>query len=449
MSLQESRLTLLLRRLALDRPELRAWAMYDWANSAFWTIIIAAVFPNFFGEVIAADLPPAEATRRYAIATAAAVGFVAVLAPLLGAIADYSAAKKRLLGFFMSVGALATAGLFFVGRGDLTIALLLFGLGNVGAAGSQVFYDSLLPHIARKDEIDRLSTAGYALGYIGGGTLLAVNLAWIAAPGSFGLPSAEFAARLSFLSVALWWAGFSIPLLRRVAEPPRRLHSREQPGLNPIPVALSRLARTFREIRLFRHAVLMLVAFAVYNDGINTIIRMAVIYATEVGISRNALIAAILLVQFVGVPFSFLFGHLAGTLSARGAILVALAVYVVISFVGYFMTTAAHFFALAFLVGTVQGGSQALSRSLFATLIPRNKSSEFFAFFGVFERFAGVVGPLVFALIIHTAGTTRPAVLSVMVFFIVGAALLTMVNVTEGQRAAAAAEQEAERRPAG
>jgi MFS transporter, UMF1 family len=382
---------------SLDRPELRAWAMYDWANSAFWTTVIAAVFPNYFSEVIASGLPPGEATRRFALATAAAVGLVALLAPVLGALADYSAAKKRLLGSFMLLGAVATGCMALLAEGHVMPALLLFGLGNVGAAGSQVFYDSLLPHIAAPDEVDMVSSAGYALGYLGGGLLLAVNLSWITAPEWFGLPSAQAAVRLSFLSVALWWVGFSIPLFRRVPEPARRLEQDEATGYNPIGVAFGRLGETFRELRLYRQAFLMLVAFAIYNDGINTIIRMATIYGTEIGIDRSSLIAAILLVQFVGIPFSLFFGRLAGRITARGAIFVALGVYVAISLLAYQMTTAAHFFALAFMVATVQGGSQALSRSLFATLVPRHKSAEFFAFFGIFEKFAGIVGPLVFA----------------------------------------------------
>ncbi len=414
--------------------------MYDWANSAFMVVIVTAVFPNYFASVAAADLPPATATTRLAIATTIALAIVAVLAPVLGAYADYRATRKRLLAVFVGLGVASTAGLYFVGRGDWALALGLFTLGNVGAAGSIVFYDSLLPHIARADEIDRISTSGYALGYLGGGLLFAINVAWMVKPDLFGIPGVEMAVRISFVSVAVWWLCFSLPLLRRVPEPPRALESDETIHGDPIRVAFSRLRETFQQLRHYRQALLMLVAFAVYNDGINTIIRMSSIYGTEIGIAREDLMSAFLLVQFVGVPFAFLFGGLAGWIGAKRAIFLALAVYAFISVLAYFMSTALHFYLLAVLVATVQGGSQALSRSLFASMIPKHKSTEFFGFFGVFDRFAGLLGPMVFAFVVGTTGTSRLAILSIIVFFVVGALLLSKVDVDEGQRRAREAE---------
>jgi UMF1 family MFS transporter len=426
----------ILQRLGLHRPELRAWAMYDWANSAFQTTIITAVFPLFFSDVAAAGLPPAVATARFAWATTIAVAVIAVLGPILGAIADYRGAKKAMLGAFMAVGVVATALMATIDRGDWLYAAALFMVSNIAIAATLVFYDSLLPHIASPDEIDRVSTSGYAMGYIGGGVLLAVNLAWILAPASFGLPDAIAAIKLSFVSVAVWWCVFSIPLFRRVPEPPRVLESDEHANENALRVALVRVRETFGELRGYRNAFLMLVAFLLYNDGIQTIIKMASIYGAEIGIDRNAQIAAFILVQFVGVPFSFLFGMLADRIGARTAVFVSLAVYTAISVLGYFMTTAAQFFALAFLVGTVQGGSQALSRSLFARMIPPHKSSEYFGFFSVFEKFAGIFGPAVFAAAVTLTGSSRPAVLSVIAFFIAGALVLTRVDVAAGQREA-------------
>lgn len=429
-----------LDRLGLSRPELRAWAMYDWANSAFWTTIIAAVFPAYFSRVAAANLPPATATSRFAWASAIAIAIVALISPVLGAIADYAALKKRMLAVFLGIGVASTLGLWFVDQGDWQLGLALFVLGNIGAAGSITFSDSLLPHIASPTELDRVSTSGYAIGYLGGGILLAVNTAWIAAPEWFGLPGGTFPVRLSFVSVAVWWLVFSVPIFRRISEPPATREKGEAKSEALFVAGFARVRHTFQELRLYRQAFLLLVAFAVYNDGINTIIRMASIFGTELGLPRDALILSFLVVQFVGVPFAFAFGRLAVHVGAKRSILLTLVVYTVISIFGYFVQTAWHFFMLAFMVGTVQGGSQALSRSLFASMIPRHKSSEFFAFFGIFEKFAGILGPLLFAIVAETLGSSRPAIVMIVGFFAVGGYLLTRVDVEAGQRAAREAE---------
>jgi UMF1 family MFS transporter len=438
----------MLERLGLHRPELRAWAMYDWANSAFLTVITTAVFPIFYSSVASAGVRPEVATFRYGVATTIGLALIALAAPGLGALADVVPIKKRLLGLFMAVGVVATALMFFIERGDWLFAATLFVVANIGVNGSFVFYDSFLPHVARPDEVDRVSTAGYALGYVGGGLLLALNLAWIQRPAWFGLPSgpglspneATLPARLAFVSVAVWWVAFAVPFFRRVPEP--AVHAGAAAG--GAGGAFRQLAATFRELRGFRNALLMLVAFLVYNDGIGTIIRMATIYGTEIGIGRGALITAVVLVQFVGIPFAFAFGALADRITAKRAIFIGLAAYTVISMIGYFMRTAAHFFALSVLVGMVQGGTQALSRSLFSSMIPQHKAGQFFGFFAVFEKFAGILGPLVFSLAIAVGGSSRGAILSVIAFFVVGAALLARVDVAEGQRAARAAERAAQ-----
>jgi UMF1 family MFS transporter len=260
-----------------------------------------------------------------------------------------------------------------------------------------------------------------------------VNLLWIQHPAAFGIPDDVTAIRLSFLSAALWWLLFSIPVLTRVPEPPS---GGGVLGLAAVGPALARLRRTFHELRSYKDALLMLCAFLIYNDGISTIIRMATSYGTEIGIGRGDLIAAVLMVQLVGVPFSLLFGALAGRIGARNAIHLCLAVYCVIALVGYSMTTAAHFYVLAFLVGVVQGGSQALSRSLYASMIPPGKSAELFGFFGVFEKFGGVVGPAVFAAAVRATGSSRPAILSLVAFFLLGGLVLSRVDVARGQAAA-------------
>jgi MFS transporter, UMF1 family len=449
-----------LSRLGLGRPELRAWAMYDWAASAMQTTIMVAVFPIYFVKVAGAGLQESGATQRLATVNTLALVIVALLSPVLGAISDYRALKKRLLAVFMLIGVTAVVGMYFVEQGDLDLASALFTVSLIGVAGSYVFYEALLPHIARPEEIDRVSAAGYALGYLGGGVLLALNLAWIQRPDWFGLPSGPglrpsettLPVRLAFLSVAVWWVLFSLPLFRRVPEPPAIIEPDEQPGANPVVTAFTRLGETFRELRSYRDAFLMLLAFLIYNDGIQTIIKMATAYGTELGIGQNALITAILLVQFVGIPCSFLFGMMATRIGAKRAIFLGLLAYTAISVLGYFMKTATHFFVLAGLVGMVQGGTQALSRSLFASMIPHHKSGEFFGFFSVFEKFAGIFGPLIFAGTIAVSGSSRNAILSVILFFGVGALLLLRVDVSEGQRAARVADRaitSAPGRPAG
>jgi UMF1 family MFS transporter len=425
--------------------------MYDWALSAQETTIAVAVFPIFFAQVAAAGLEAGGARDYVALSNSLATLIIAILSPILGAIADYAAVKKRMLAAFMAMGVISIALMFLIQRGDFQLASLLFVLALVGGAGSRVFYEALLPHIASHEEVDRVSTAGYALGYVGGGILLALNLAWIQAPGLFGLPSGPdltpaqetLPARLALVSVAVWWLLFSIPLFRKVPEPPPRLEADEERGLNPVKVGFSRLADTFREIRLYKHAFLMLLAFLIYNDGISTIQKMATIYGDEIGIGTGDMITAILVVQFVGIPCSFLFGFLAGRIGAKRSIYLGLVAYTGISVLGYFMTTATHFYILALLVGLVQGGTQALSRSLFATIIPRHKSGEFFGFFSVFSKFAATTGPLVFVLASNLTGSGRYGILSIILFFIVGGILLAFVDVEEGERVARAAEEAA------
>jgi len=424
-----------LDRIGLGRRELRAWAMYDWANSAFWTTAIVAVFPPFFSEYAAKGLDPQVATQRFAWSTTIAVTLVAIAAPILGTIADQRAMKKRLLGVFLIVGVVATLLMGTIESGEWLYAAILFIVANIGVAATLVFYDSLLPHIAAPGELDRVSTAGFAIGFIGGGVLLVINLAWILRPDLFGLPGTVAAIKLSLVSVGIWWLVFSVPLFRTVPEPPVPANA---PARLDFKTTLLTTWHTFQELRRNRNALWLLIAFLLYNDGIQTIIRMSSIYGAEIGIDRNAQIEAFVMVQFVGVPCSFLFGALADRIGAKTALFFALMVYAGVTVLGYFLMTEAQFFALAFLVGLVQGGSQALSRSLFARMIPKEKSSECFGFFAVFEKFAGVAGPAVFAASIALFHSSRAAVLSVLLFFVLGAIALTKVDVAAGQAHAAA-----------
>jgi UMF1 family MFS transporter len=294
-----------------------------------------------------------------------------------------------------------------------------------------------LPHIAGPEEIDQVSSRGYALGYMGGGILLAINLAMImlAPPELTGLMT-----RLTFLTVALWWFVFSIPVLRWVSEPKHRVLAGES-GINPMLVSFRRLVTTFRDIRRYRDLFIFLVAFWFYNDGIGTIIKMATIYGAEIGIGQTTLIGTLLMVQFVGIPFAFFFGWLAKRIGTKPSIYLSLLVYTGITIVGYFMSQEWHFWALGVAVATVQGGSQALSRSLFGRLVPKSKSAEFFGFFSVSEKFAGILGPLIFGVVGQAMGNSRLAIVSLIIFFVIGAVLLSRVNVEKGIIAAQSEER--------
>lgn len=423
--------------------------MYDWAVSSVQTTIMVAVFPVYFVQVVASGLSASGASQRLATANTITAIVVATLGPLLGTVSDFRAAKKRFLGSFLLLGVAAVSGLFFVQRGDLLLGTTLFVLTLICATASTVFYEALLPHIARPAEVDRVSTAGYALGYIGGGILLAANLAWILNPGIIGLAASSdpmssagtLPVRLAFLSVAIWWLLFSIPLFRRVPEPTPLLAPNEALSASLF-ATLAQFGGTIRELRRYRQALIMLTAFLLYNDGIQTIIKMATAYGAEIGIGSRDLIAAILIVQFVGIPCAFVFGTIADRGGAKRSIFAGLLVYVAISVLGYFMRTAMHFYLLALLTGMVQGGTQALSRSLFASLIPAHKSGEFFGFYSVFEKFASIFGPLLFAIAIAITGQSRLAILSVIVFFAAGAAVLSLVDVEQGRWVARQAERE-------
>ena len=430
----------LLERLALHRPELRAWALYDWANSVYMTTVLATLFPIYFRTIAGADLPPATATTRFALATSCAVTIVALISPVCGALADFAGNKKTMLARFLALGVTATGALFLVGRGEWELAALLFIASNVGASASIVFYNSLLPHVARPGEVNRLSTAGFALGYLSGGLVLAANLVMIEKHEWFGIPDRPAAMRISFLMAASWWALFSIPLFLKVKEPPRLQATASEKGRPLRNIVISRLRATLTGLSAHRDAALVLLAFLLYNDGINTIIRMAAIYGTDLGIGSSTLLLGILMVQFIGIPFALLAGALADRIGVKRVIFLTLFVYVVIAWLGYRMRTNADFLVLATLVGVVQGGAQALGRSLFASLVPRHKSAEMFGFFGVFDKFGGVMGSALFALTISLTGSGRVAILALSVLFIAGGAVLSLVDIERGKAAARAAE---------
>jgi UMF1 family MFS transporter len=663
------------------RRRKRAWAMYDWANSAFATTILAAVLPAYYSQVAGATLPTeATATGYWSVTLAIGLLIVAVMSPILGTVSDVMRGKKLFLSIFAGIGIIGTGLLVLVGTGDWMLASILFIVGRIGFAASLVFYDALLPHVAKPEDVDRLSSTGYAVGYLGGGLLLAINIAMIFILGS------KVGARLSFLSVAIWWAVFSIPILRQVPEPPAATVAIKA-GQNVIAASFDRLRDTLQDVRQYRELFKFLIAFLIYNDGIGTIIGLAVIYGAELGFGTLELIGALLMVQFAGIPFSFVFGRIpykdepnrafflafilwnlvmlpvvglggrillpddltgaplpdyktvgefAGTdvydadhtdvvrlglladpgrdaridrmtlategiwqnkqpddarfdgdrltyvisasvnaayaityngqsielfysegpdrgifrvyldgkpyqfedgdndlkrgevdayrktvrwnhrltieakndgkhtlivrstgernkkssgirldlgrvevmpparqaslplilgllalieiaglglawkvlqyraagladmLNTKRSVLLALLIYSVIAIWGFFIDAVIEFWLLGWMVAIVQGGSQALSRSLYASMSPRAKSGEFFGFFSVMEKFAGVIGPIIFATMVVLFGSSRPGILSLIVLFIAGGWLLTRVNVDEGRRIAQA-----------
>ncbi len=422
----------------LDRAHrkiVNAWCMYDWANSAYATTVMAAMLPPYFSSVAqGAGFTGAQASSMWGYVTSLTMLVIAFTSPILGAIADYTGSKKKfLLGFFI-VAIAFTSLLIFIGTGDWLLCLTFFALAGIGNAGANVFYDSLLPHVAHPDEIDQVSSKGYALGYLGGGLLLIVNLLMFTKPGWLGIPSEEWGIRLSFLSVGVWWVIFSIPMFRHVKEPPRS--SDYVATVNPLRAGFKRLGHTFRDLRRYKQLLLFLVAFWLYADGIGTIMKMATIYGAEIGIGMTSLVGALLMTQFVGVPFTFLFGWLARKLGTKRSIFLALSVYVLVSVGGYFMAETWHFWLLAFMVGLVQGGSQALSRSLFGSMTPKARSAEFFGFFDISSKFAGIAGPLLFGVVGQLTGSSRLSIVSLVVFFVVGMLLLRLVDEKEGIRVA-------------
>lgn len=414
-----------------------AWVMYDWANSAFATTVMAVILPNYFSAYIATE--GALSIWGYTVAIGSLIA--ALISPVLGAIADFRGSKKKFMVFFIALGVISTALLFLVDQpGDQLLASILYILGTIGFAGSLVFYDSLLPHVANPDEIDQVSSRGYAMGYIGGGLLLLVNVAMIflgpsLLPAMDETEATKLMMRLSLTSVAVWWSVFSIPILRRVKEP-ARMAEKSEIGQNVLTVGFKRFFKALKDISKFRDLFWFLLTFFVYANGIGTIITMAVAFGTDLGFGTMILIGTILMVQFVAAPFSILFGKLSKKLGIKKSITLSLLIYTVVAIVGYFMTEEWHFLLLGFGVAMVQGGSQALSRSLIGQLMPKSKTAEFYGFFSVSEKFNTVVGPFIMALVTDLTGNSRLGIVSLVVFFVVGIIMLRGVNIERGIRQA-------------
>lgn len=421
--------------MALDynRKKVISWSMYDWANSAFATTVMAGFFPVFFKQFWSVGTDVSMSTLQLGAANSVAGIIVAVLSPVLGAIADRGSAKKRFLFCFMALGIVATGAHYFIAKGRWEMAVAMFVLASVGYSGGNIFYDALLVSVAEEEKMDYVSALGFSLGYLGGGLLFALNIFMTLSPQTFGLTTASDGVRASFASVAVWWGLFSIPLFLFVDEPGSE---RKLGGWSVVRGGVGQLLATFREIRKLKVVVLFLLGYWFYIDGLNTIITMAVDYGLSLGFKSKDLLLALLITQIVGFPAAIGFGKIGEKLGAKTGIFIGLAVYLGVTVYAYSMQSEKEFFVLAAIIGLVQGGVQSLSRSLYARIIPRNKAAEFFGFFNMLGKFATVVGPFLMGLASVLTGNPRFSIFSISLLFVIGGALLYFVNVAEGHRLA-------------
>ncbi len=401
-----------------------SWAFYDWANSAFATTVMAGFFPVFFKEYWATGMSATDSTFWLGVGNSVASILVVLLAPIIGAFADQGGRKKQVLFLFAFLGVLMSAGLYLVASGHWVPALLLYGMGIIGFSGSIVCYDAMLVDIAPEEDLDKISAGGFALGYLGGGLLFALNVFMVLNPEMFGLASASDAVKVSFLLVAAWWAIFSLPILLLVSDDGRGKH---QP--HPIKAAFRELASTFREIRQHRMAFTFLIAYWLYIDGVDTIVRMAVDYGMAIGFEPSDLLTALLVTQFVGFPAALVFGMIGKRWGAKTGIYIAIVVYILVVFWAWRMDEIWEFYGLAVSIGLVQGGIQSLSRSLYARLIPRERAGAFFGFYNMLGKFAAVLGPLLVGGVSLITGDPRAGILSVLILFVAGALVLQKVKV--------------------
>ncbi|MDT8440800.1 MAG: MFS transporter [Desulfuromonadales bacterium] len=427
----------------LSTPDEKArfgWCMYDWANSAFATVILAAVLPVYFAGIAPTSgipvfwsVTPLPATAFWGYTVSLSMALVALVAPALGNLADRRGWRRGLLIAFCLLGSLATAALVFAGPGRYLLAATLFVLGNIGFAGGNIFYNAFLPTLATGPAADRLSARGYAYGYIGGGLMLALVFLMVQKHSLFGLPDPASATRLGFLLTGLWWLVFAVPTFAWVRE-----KRTETSAIAPLRTPRDYL-RTLRALRDYPDLLRFLLAFLLYNDGIQTIIAISAIFAREeLGLGTGTIFGCFLMIQFVAMPGALLFARLANRYGTKPTVLVSLGLFLLITIYASTMRTATEFWLLGFAVALVLGGSQALSRSLFATMLPVGRSAEFFSFFAISAKFASIFGPLTFALLVDLTDSNRVAISALTVFFLVGIALLSRVDVQRGQAVAAA-----------
>jgi MFS transporter, UMF1 family len=405
------------------RGPVLSWAFYDWATAAYSTTVMAGFFPTFFHEFWSLGSNPTTTTLRLGVANGAAGLLIALSAPFLGASADRSARRKGFLLCFALIGVLATAALRWVGRGEWGVAMALFVTATAAYSGAIVFYDSLLLRVAAPAEYNRVSAYGYAFGYLGGGLLFLLNVLMTLHPAWFGLASVAEAVQYSFLSVAVWWFAFSLPLGFGVHETG---DSRSASGSS-----WSELRATLKAAATHRMLWLFLLAYWLYIDGVNTIVKMAIDYGLALGLPASSLLAALLLTQFVAFPAALVFGWLGGRIGARPSILAGLVVYLAVTVWAIMLHSVAQFFAMAVTVGLVQGGVQSLSRALFGQFVPAGKSAEYFGFYNMTGKFGAILGPLIVGITAQLTGNSRAGIGAVAVLFLAGGAVLWRVRTPE------------------
>lgn len=414
------------------------WCLYDWANSAFATVILAAVLPVYFVSLVPEGGASLAFFSEHRFSASSLWGYsvslsmlaLAVSAPALGAIADRRGWHKSLMLSFCLAGCTATALLAVTATGDYLLAALLFILGNIGFAGSNIFYNAYLPFLVPAREVDRLSARGYAFGYVGGGLLLAIVFLLIVNFEMFGFAGRGSATRFGFLLTGLWWLLFAIPTFIL-------LPKTEQATSPTTTFSLKTYLEQFRSLLGYRDLCIFLIAFLCYNDGIQTVISVSAVFAREeLQLTQGTIIGCFLMIQFMAMPGALLFGRLAEKIGTAPAILLSLVAFLLVCVFAYRMTGSLEFWILGGVIAIILGGSQALSRSLFASMVPANKSAEFFGFFTISSRFASIFGPLLFALIADLTGSPRNSILALGGFFVIGGVLLLLVNVPRGRELA-------------
>lgn len=423
------------------KREALCWALYDWANSAYTTTVMAGFFPIFFKDYWSSGTSATESTFWLGLSVSTASLIIVLSAPMLGAMADRGSARKRTLLCFAAFGILGTAGLFFIARGEWPLAAAVYVLSSVGFLGANIFYDSLLVSVSDGD-IDYISALGFSLGYLGGGILFAVNVLMVQHPTLFGLSGSAEAVRLSFLTVAIWWGLFTLPLAVYVPEPkegePISIRQAFRQGFR-------QLQQTLGEMRRMRVILRFLLAYWLYIDGVHTMITMSVDYGKTIGLGTTELITGLLMVQFVGFPGSYLTGWLGKRYGAKRVVIFCILVYLIVTVMASQMQiepyrvwgwNVSRFYLLAFLIGLVQGGVQSLSRSLYARLIPESKEAEFFGFYNMLGKFASVFGPVLMGVVARLSGSPRYGVFSISILFVAGAWVLWSVDEREGERLA-------------
>ena len=402
-----------------------SWALYDWANSAFATTVMAGFFPIFFKSYWASDLSDAESTFAIGSVNSLVGLLIAFSAPVLGAFADAGDSKRKFLFSFAFLGIIATGYLFFIPESSWKLAVIFYGLGVIGFSGGNIFYDSLLVAVSKEKERNRASALGFSLGYLGGGILFLINVIMFLYPNQFGLENQIEAVLWSFVSVAVWWLIFSLPLYLNVKEPIQNLNKKQ---INTIIAdAFGNLLNTARSIKKFKSAVIFLLAYFLYMDGVDTIIRMATSYGSDIGLSATSMIQALLLTQFIGFPATLVFGHYADKFGYKYSLSFAIIVYIFVVLFSAQMDTALEFYLVASVVGLVQGGVQAISRSFFSTLIPENKAAEFFGFYNFIGKSSVFLGPFMVSGIALITGSPSYGILSLLILFIPGLILLWLV----------------------